>query len=651
MADDNLLQSAHVEISVHNGTKAGLNQVRDDFRNTARQADSSANSIKESLDKLKASAGRRSGIGEFAEVLRGAGAVAGIAIVGEVLERATGKAAELTDEFRKGEISAKGLANGILESLPIIGSFVQAAGNIKELITGERAAHEKVNEEIRYGNQLYAMRTALAKANEDSNIRAENALRSASQRLREAEAQPGIQRSVQAKQDATNSQESQLRLEYSPMMNSRRQQEAADKLLEDENKEIDAAKTPEQVEKIKARYAEKSQITKQAIDKYNSDLALRNQATIKTLDKATALEVKEIESGTAEIFGIRMEAANKLAETTTGKLENFRAGKVQEGYQGQALDNLVQAKNESLRADALAGTRDQLRDLDKSFRDSSATTFDEKVKANRVTLEEEARTGKITKESIDDLNQAYANLQHVEVTNKIKEADIALKEVSKTDLDKQVSALQRMGANAAEAAKYAQQLKDTLTGTEIKDISNQLGLVGKNPLQAAGIAANQKGADGTAVAAATGKLLGAQLTDSLKTPFQDFQRTVQYYRELLQAGDISQKTFLLAQQKAFDGLIDQTQTSDIDTFARNHVNRTLAGAGILSNMANGTGNQIPAVNAVNQKADDEKKKKEQANADAKNKALNTNTDSLEKLEKTVGNLIKTFEEGIAAVCV
>jgi hypothetical protein len=662
MADDVLYSS---QIVIHTDTssvKPALNQVKGEFDHAAKEAESAGERIEKSLKKMKQATGRRSAIGEISEVLQGAGAVAGIALVSEALEKATGKAAELVDEYRKGEMAGGDVAYSIARSLPIIGQMIKACENVHEIITGEHAAQEKINAEIEYGNELYATRTKLDKSNEDSNIAAEAKMGAASNRLREANAQPGLDRTVLQKQDATNTQEGQLRLEYSPMMNDRRKQEAKDALVDQRNKEakgvtsadMSDAEKAAKLKKIDKEYQEKSEITSKDIDKYNADLAIRNQATIKILDKATAAEIKEIESGTEEIFAIRLGAANKLAETKAGKLENFRAEKQQEGFKGPALDNLVQAKSEDLQAEAMKGTRDALRSLNQEYDNSEATTFTEKVAANRKQLEEEARTGKITADSIDDLNAAFAKVQLAEVDNKLKDAAIALGDVGKTDIEKQVEALQKMGANAEQAAKYAADLKATLTGNDIADINKQLALVGKNPLQAAGITANQQGADGAQVAQATGKLLGAQLTESVRTPFENFGRTIDYYKELLQQGDISQKTFQLLQLKAFNDLVANTTRSDIDSAAKDRIANQFAGAGVAMALAKGAngGGGIPAVNDLNKKADaDKKKKDDMAKNDKTNKSTDKLTDANTELKQSVDNLTLAFNNGIAAVAV
>jgi hypothetical protein len=95
--------------------------------------------IKQQLDSLKAVAGGRSTLKDIFEVGKGAGAVAGVALMGRFLNDATQKALELRDAMRSGKMHAGEAAMEIAKSIPVYGQFVQAGLGIHELITNEQA--------------------------------------------------------------------------------------------------------------------------------------------------------------------------------------------------------------------------------------------------------------------------------------------------------------------------------------------------------------------------------------------------------------------------------------------------------------------------------------------------------------------------------
>ena len=92
------------------------------------------------LKQLKAGFGEESGLGLAMKTMAGAGAVAGISMIGNAVREATGKAVELRDAFNAGKISAAELPGEIAKSLPIVGGFASGMENVLELFTGAKAA-------------------------------------------------------------------------------------------------------------------------------------------------------------------------------------------------------------------------------------------------------------------------------------------------------------------------------------------------------------------------------------------------------------------------------------------------------------------------------------------------------------------------------
>ena len=106
------------------------------------------------LEKLREGAGRGSALDDFGKTLRGAGAVAGITLIGEAVAGVAAKAAELSAEFRKGQIDAAGVAVKIGESLPVIGGFVKAGQSIRELFTHEQEQVDNINASVKAGEAV-----------------------------------------------------------------------------------------------------------------------------------------------------------------------------------------------------------------------------------------------------------------------------------------------------------------------------------------------------------------------------------------------------------------------------------------------------------------------------------------------------------------
>jgi hypothetical protein len=142
----------------------GTNQAESDlekFRKKVQQTKTEVGGLRGVLDSLKSGAGRGSTLDELGKTLRGGYAVAGITLLGEGLKNATGKAAELTDQFRKGQIDGTGLAVGIGKSIPILGSFVEAGQNIREMFTHEKSQIDDINKTAELGNAIMETRVKL----------------------------------------------------------------------------------------------------------------------------------------------------------------------------------------------------------------------------------------------------------------------------------------------------------------------------------------------------------------------------------------------------------------------------------------------------------------------------------------------------------
>lgn len=115
----------------------------------ADKAKEQVGGFRATLDKLREGAGRGSTLDDLGKTLAGAGALAGITLLGEQVAGVTGKVRELSEAFSKGEISAAGMAAKIGESLPVIGGFVKAGQDIREMFTHEQAQIDHINASIK----------------------------------------------------------------------------------------------------------------------------------------------------------------------------------------------------------------------------------------------------------------------------------------------------------------------------------------------------------------------------------------------------------------------------------------------------------------------------------------------------------------------
>lgn len=96
--------------------------------------------------QLKSSLGEESGLGNFAKILAGTGAVAGLALLGRTMEAVSAKALELSAAFNSGKISTAELQGELLKAIPVLGNFAAAYENIFQLYTGQAAAEKQALE-------------------------------------------------------------------------------------------------------------------------------------------------------------------------------------------------------------------------------------------------------------------------------------------------------------------------------------------------------------------------------------------------------------------------------------------------------------------------------------------------------------------------
>lgn len=102
------------------------------------------------LDGLNQQFGEQSGLKKYTELLYGAGAVAGIAIILRGLDQIIDRTRAFTDAVRRGEKAWDDLAGEIIDSIPLISSAVNVVESVFNAALGPRGGQRELDQQ-RYG--------------------------------------------------------------------------------------------------------------------------------------------------------------------------------------------------------------------------------------------------------------------------------------------------------------------------------------------------------------------------------------------------------------------------------------------------------------------------------------------------------------------
>jgi DNA repair exonuclease SbcCD ATPase subunit len=134
-----------------------------DMSGEATAATTRVGGLRGVLESLRSGAGRGSTLDQLARTMRGAGALAGISMLGTAIAHTAEEAAKLSEAFDKGQISAMGVGVKLGESLPVIGGFVTAGQSIREMFTHEQEQIDAINKSIELGNGIMEARVKLTR--------------------------------------------------------------------------------------------------------------------------------------------------------------------------------------------------------------------------------------------------------------------------------------------------------------------------------------------------------------------------------------------------------------------------------------------------------------------------------------------------------
>ncbi len=96
---------------------------------------------------MKENFGKKSDVGQIATMLKGAGVVAGLNLVGKQLEHFSAKMLEIKEAAHSGAMSWQQMTREIAKSIPLVGNFIEAGGNFAELFVGRDAAENQLKTE------------------------------------------------------------------------------------------------------------------------------------------------------------------------------------------------------------------------------------------------------------------------------------------------------------------------------------------------------------------------------------------------------------------------------------------------------------------------------------------------------------------------
>ena len=348
------------------GDKSNLTSAIEDVKQDVKKLDAPLDSLKAKLNSLKQQGGSRSSLGQLAKIAEGGGAVMAVSMIGAELDKATAKAVELSDQFRKGEVDAAGIAVGIGESLPVIGGFVSAGQNIRELFTHEKAEIKEINESIALGNQLMEMRVRVAEQVTGAIRAAQDKEQENNDKLQLLNTKGDKAKKAVEVQINYKSETHKLDEDLQKKLQERR------KALGEQTQKIADSYTGSDEKKI----ANKHEMESSANRKAQADIkALEDEYKNLqgTIDARYKKELELAESVDEELQKLKTENQKKTAVFDNEKIAAYAEELKQAGYNAQQAAPLIAAFGDSLKADKYAEVKQTYADMIKQIQTLGAT--------------------------------------------------------------------------------------------------------------------------------------------------------------------------------------------------------------------------------------------------------------------------------------
>lgn len=425
--DDEIVASIKFQAD-NKGVNVAITDVKKDLAEVLPAAEKAEGGLKKFFEAQKQLTGRRSGIGETLEVLKGAGAAFAVAEVGNILKEVTAKAGELRQQFREGKTDAEGVALGIGESIPILGGFVTAAANVNEFFSGQKAIHEANNEAMKAGNEILEERQKQLAENAKEIQEIADAQVEANARLREAQAGTPKER-IEARAQSAKEQNQQRYQDKKDVYDEKQDADAKHQVeLAAKKRDADLAEvrshggnTSHVQNNINAEYAdEETRINVQAENKkadHEKELK-KNQATA---DAAVDAEVARAKDTAAEVLAskqaARMAEARTVEERDAARLQAL----IENGKTPQAAGFAVAAEKDKDIAEEAARQRQSVRETNDRTEDQNDVSPEEKVDRLWHRLKDRQGETGITDDQIDAQVDATRKALTVTPDRSIKE--------------------------------------------------------------------------------------------------------------------------------------------------------------------------------------------------------------------------------------
>jgi hypothetical protein len=342
------------------------------------------------LKGLKGALGEESALGNFAKMARGAGAVAGISIVGQVLKDATGKMVELSDAFHRGEISYGQMFEQVAASVPVYGDIWQAGKNIQEMFTHEERDAREILKVEKMRNAVMDERKASLERIKQIQKSIDDTTRTAAQKRSLDGMKPGARRDRAELGFEQVNARIDLKDQYDKERKAIAEKSAKDEadLVAQVRKTTDVAKQRELNQLIKQLQTDRQNELLKAEENYNGKVKALGEDQLRDRIK---LE-KEI---TANAVAAAVDRVKTLAE----KAFDWSDRQSQRKREATAGDSAIAAKRARLagnnqqadRIERAAKLKDEIAQIEQEAADQTRADFGRRDEIKRIAEEKKQR--------------------------------------------------------------------------------------------------------------------------------------------------------------------------------------------------------------------------------------------------------------------
>lgn len=436
------------------------------------------------LSGLKDAFGRGSTFGGLAKVAAGGGAILGLQLAAQEVEKISGKIVEMNDKMRDGTASAGDMVFELGRSIPIVGELAKAYDNIEELFT-HRLAHEReITEEAQRQTESIKEHARIRQAERAEHEGLRVSIRAAQQEQARTGLEGPSQGIASARDAMKNRQEDaprKLRDENEAIRKAR--QDVIDKDIENveklrareraasEGPEFQAAQRDrEGAEKgiLRAKIAMQREISDHTAEFWENEKAqdAKGEAEVQSLTEERARQrIEEFRATNERIADIRDEAqAGSLRDAGKGLDADLLLLKHGMDKQIAEVDRALEEKRRKIKADTSDGAPDALRiaaaeeqaeKQKQAIRDREANQV--QAAGRKDAQDRESRQAEVSRFRIESIDAELAAGNHAH------EAEKARLEIQNQYIQKRV-ALERMLTDERTGGAARKQLQIQLDG-------------------------------------------------------------------------------------------------------------------------------------------------------------------------------------------